>query len=84
MSYVPISLATMSVSKETVDKIQRFSQRRQKAEAAYEQRPLSHEALHTYNRRLDETLKLLQGRLKRQEDELNKVCLQKEKQSTGI
>lgn len=60
-----------------MDKIQRFSERRQKAEAAYEQRPLSHEALHTYNRRLDETLKLLQDQLKRQEDELNKLRITK-------
>lgn len=63
----------MSVSQETVDRIQAFAAKRQKAEAEYDNQPLSSGTLQSHNRRLDETLRELQDQVKRQEDELRKV-----------
>lgn len=63
----------MSVSQETVDKIQNFANQRQKAEGEYESQPLSPASLQSYSRKLDETLKGLQNQVKRQEGELQKV-----------
>ena len=65
----------MSVSSEVVDKIQRFSDKRRQAEVVYEQQSLTPATLQTYNQKLDETLHLLQEQVKRQEDDLKKVCL---------
>ncbi|KAI9926736.1 hypothetical protein ASPWEDRAFT_177253 [Aspergillus wentii DTO 134E9] len=63
----------MDQSQTPVDRIQRFAEKRQKAEDEYQQQPLSSNAFQTYNRKLDDTLKELQDRVKRQEDDLQKL-----------
>lgn len=64
----------MTVSQETADRIENFSNQRQRAEDEYGSQPLSPAALHSYSQALDETLRELQEQVKRQEDELQKVC----------
>lgn len=66
----------MDVPQETVSKIQQFSQRRQKAEDEYDQQQLDKAAIQEFNQKLDATLKELQDQVKRQDDELQKVCLE--------
>lgn len=66
--------ANMEVSEETVQKIQAFAANRASAEKESTSQPLSATALHAYARRLDGTLHELQERVRRQEEELNKVC----------
>ena len=63
----------MEVSENTVQKIQEFVQNRREAEKESVNKPLSATALHAYTHRLDETLRVLQERFRRQEDELKKV-----------
>ncbi|OJJ50168.1 hypothetical protein ASPZODRAFT_139486 [Penicilliopsis zonata CBS 506.65] len=63
----------MAISQETVDRIQRFAESRNNAYAEYGRQPLGSSALEAYNHKLDETLKELQNRVKRQEDELKKL-----------
>ncbi|EAW18222.1 uncharacterized protein NFIA_081680 [Aspergillus fischeri NRRL 181] len=63
----------MDISQETVDKIQRFAQKRQKAEEFYEEHPVNPANFDAYNRKLDETLAELQAQVKRHEDELRKL-----------
>lgn len=63
----------MEVSQETVAKIQRFSQQRQKAEEEYGKQPLDSTTVQDYDQKLDETLKDLQDKLKHQDDDLQ-VC----------
>ncbi|KAF7619771.1 hypothetical protein F9C07_2894 [Aspergillus flavus] len=62
----------MDVPQETVDKIQRFAVKREKAEESYDQQ-ISPATLQAYNKKLDETLKNLQEQVKRQEDDLRKL-----------
>lgn len=69
----------MDVPQETVDKIQRFAVKREKAEESYDQQ-ISPATLQAYNKKLDETLKNLQEQVKRQEDDLRKVCKPKSEQ----
>lgn len=64
----------MDVSDQTVQKIQKFAEKRQEAEQESAKEPLSGTALHVYTRRLDATLQELQEQVKRQQDELNKAC----------
>lgn len=64
----------MDVSQETVEKVQRFAEKRQRAEDFYENQEISPAVLQAYNRKLDETLKELQDQVKRQEDDLRRVC----------
>lgn len=64
----------MEISEETVQKIQKFVQNRQAAEKESSTEPFSPTALHAYARRLDGTLQQLQEQVRRQEDELKKVC----------
>jgi uncharacterized membrane protein len=64
----------MDISDQTVQRIQKFAEKRQEAEHESEKEPLSGTALHVYTRRLDSTLQGLQEQVKRQQDELNKVC----------
>ena len=64
----------MDISNQTVQKIQKFAEKRQEAEYEAAKEPLSGTALHVYTRRLDATLQGLQEQVKRQQDELNKVC----------
>ncbi|RMJ25155.1 hypothetical protein PHISP_03982 [Aspergillus sp. HF37] len=63
----------MSISQETVDKIQNFATQRQKAEDEHESQQLSPASLQSYSRKLDETLKELQDQVKHQEGELQKL-----------
>ena len=65
-------MSETEVADATVQKIQKFIQNREAAEEANE--PLSATALHAYTRRLDSTLQELQDQVRRQEDELKKVC----------
>lgn len=64
----------MDVSQETVEKVQRFAEKRQRAEDFYENQEINPAVLQAYNRKLDETLKELQDQVKRQEDDLRRVC----------
>ncbi|KAJ5959605.1 uncharacterized protein N7479_006755 [Penicillium vulpinum] len=64
----------MDISDQTVQKIQKFAEKRQEAEYESTKEPLSETALHVYTRRLDATLQGLQEQVKRQQDELNKAC----------
>ena len=70
----------MDVPQETVDKIQRFAVKRETAEEGYDQQ-ISSATLQAYNKKLDETLKNLQDRVRRQEDDLRKVCKPKSVQT---
>ncbi|KAF7116475.1 hypothetical protein CNMCM5793_004763 [Aspergillus hiratsukae] len=63
----------MDVPQETVDKIQHFAQKRQKAEEYYDEHPISPANFDAYNRKLDETLTELQAQVKHHEDELRKL-----------
>ena len=63
----------MAVSQETVERIQRFSEKRQKAEETYNDQPLSISNVQTYNSKLDDTLRQLQDRVRRHEKDLRKV-----------
>ncbi|KXG48247.1 uncharacterized protein PGRI_021170 [Penicillium griseofulvum] len=63
----------MDISNQTVQKIQKFAEKRQEAEYEAAKEPLSGTALHVYTRRLDATLQGLQEQVKRQQDELNKL-----------
>ncbi|GLA04670.1 hypothetical protein AnigIFM60653_004729 [Aspergillus niger] len=63
----------MDVSQETVENVQRFAEKRQRAEDFYENQEISPAILQAYNRRLDETLRELQDQVKRQEDDLRRL-----------
>ncbi|KAI2794535.1 hypothetical protein POX_a01134 [Penicillium oxalicum] len=63
----------MSVSDESIQRIQKFIQNRQAAESEALAEPLGATALHAYARRLDGTLQQLQQQIQRQEEELNKL-----------
>lgn len=63
----------MSVSQETVDKIRSYAERGVNIEAEQDAVPLSDEAIESYNRKLDETIRSLQEHVKRQEDALREV-----------
>ncbi|KAE8354669.1 hypothetical protein BDV28DRAFT_130456 [Aspergillus coremiiformis] len=62
----------MDVPPETVDKIQRFALKREKAEESYDQQ-FSPATLQAYSRKLDQALTSLQDRVKSQEDDLRKL-----------
>ena len=63
----------MSVSQETVDRIRSYAERGTNIEAEQDGVPLSDEAIESYNRKLDETIRSLQEHVKRQEDALREV-----------
>ncbi|KAL2815787.1 hypothetical protein BDW59DRAFT_176049 [Aspergillus cavernicola] len=63
----------MEVSQEQVDKIQSFAEDRQKAEHYYDQHRISSSDIQAYERKLDDTLRELQERVKRQEEDLRKL-----------
>lgn len=65
----------MDITDQTVQKIQKFAEKRQEAEQESVKEPLTGTALHVYTRRLDATLQGLQEQVKRQQDELNKACV---------
>jgi hypothetical protein len=63
----------MSITRERVEKIRAFSERSRRIEKHYDEIPLSPDAIQSYNRKLDEAIRGLQGHVKRQEDVLQKV-----------
>jgi flagellar biosynthesis chaperone FliJ len=63
----------MDISNQTVQRIQKFAEKRQEVEHESAKEPLSGTALQAYSRRLDATLQELQNQVKRQQNELNKV-----------
>lgn len=63
----------MAVSQETVERIQRFSEKRQEAEETYNKQPLNISNVQAYNSKLDDTLRQLQDRVRRHEKDLRKV-----------
>ncbi|ODM15074.1 hypothetical protein SI65_09570 [Aspergillus cristatus] len=63
----------MDVSKETITKIQHFSERRQKAEEEYDQQQFDQTAIQEFNQKLDATLKELQNQVERQDGELERI-----------
>lgn len=65
---------TLEVPESAVLNIQKFAQNRQIAEKESVHEPLSATALHAYARRLDGTLLQLQDQVRRQEEELRRVC----------
>jgi hypothetical protein len=64
----------MEVSHERVEKIQGFARNRQKAEGFYDQQQISSSDIQAYERKLDDTLRELQDRVKRQEEDIRSVC----------
>jgi hypothetical protein len=64
----------MEVPQERVNKVQSFIEERQKAEIFYEQQRISSSDIQAYEKRLDDTLRELQDRVRCQEDDLRKVC----------
>ncbi|KAL5343626.1 hypothetical protein BJX70DRAFT_393683 [Aspergillus crustosus] len=79
-SHVPCSLdpistpvANMEVSQERVEKVQSFIEDRQKAENFYEQQRSSSSDIQAYEKRLDNTLRELQNRVRRHEEDLRKL-----------
>jgi hypothetical protein len=69
------SLAQMEVSQERVEKIQSFAKSRQKADGFYYQQQIDSSDIQSYERKLDDTLRELQDRVKRQEEDIRIVCL---------
>jgi hypothetical protein len=63
----------MSINQERVEKIRAVAERGHNIEKQYNGIPLSSDAIRTYNRRLDETIRGLQDNVKRQEDALREV-----------
>ncbi|PKY03274.1 hypothetical protein P168DRAFT_298076 [Aspergillus campestris IBT 28561] len=63
----------MDVSQETVERIQRFSEKRQEAEETYNKQPLNISNVQAYNSKLDDTLRQLQDRVRRHEKDLRKL-----------
>ncbi|KAL6234714.1 hypothetical protein BDW75DRAFT_158372 [Aspergillus navahoensis] len=63
----------MEVSQERVEKVQSFAEDRRKAEKFYEERRASSSEIQAYERKLDNTLKELQERVKQQEEDLRKL-----------
>ncbi|KAL3452403.1 hypothetical protein BJX65DRAFT_303238 [Aspergillus insuetus] len=64
------SLAQMEVSQERVEKVQSFARSRQKAEGFYDQQQIDSSDIQAYERKLDDTLRELQDRVKRQEEDI--------------
>ncbi|RDW78543.1 uncharacterized protein DSM5745_05395 [Aspergillus mulundensis] len=63
----------MEVSQKRVDKVQAFVEDRQKAEKFYDEQRASPSDIQTYERKLDNTLKELQERVRQQEEDLRKL-----------
>ncbi|KAL5048273.1 hypothetical protein BDW71DRAFT_178264 [Aspergillus fruticulosus] len=63
----------MEVSQERVEKVQSFAEDRQKAEKFYDEQRASSSEIQAYERKLDNTLKELQERVKQQEEDLRKL-----------
>ncbi|KAL4955949.1 hypothetical protein BDW69DRAFT_103570 [Aspergillus filifer] len=63
----------MSIPQERVGKIQSFVEDRRKAEAFYEEQRIGSTDIQTYEKKLDQTLKELQDRVRQQEEDLRKL-----------
>ncbi|KAL3460448.1 hypothetical protein BJX64DRAFT_263108 [Aspergillus heterothallicus] len=63
----------MEVPQDRVDRAQKFAQGRQNTESFYDQQRLSLADIQAYERKLDDTLKELQDRVKRQEEDLRRL-----------
>ncbi|KAL5000378.1 hypothetical protein BDV10DRAFT_37616 [Aspergillus recurvatus] len=63
----------MEVSQERVEKVQSFAENRRKAEKFYDEQRASSSETQAYERRLDNTLKELQERVRQQEEDLRKL-----------
>ncbi|KAL4887178.1 hypothetical protein BJY04DRAFT_48899 [Aspergillus karnatakaensis] len=63
----------MEVPQKRVDKVQNFIEDRQKAEDFYEQQRINSSDIQAYEKKLDDTLKELQDRVRRQEEDLCKL-----------
>jgi hypothetical protein len=64
----------MEVSQERVEKVLGFARSRQKAEGFYDQQQIDPSDIQAYERKLDDTLRELQDRVKRQEEDIRIVC----------
>ncbi|KAL3471878.1 hypothetical protein BJX99DRAFT_236528 [Aspergillus californicus] len=67
------TVAQMEVSQERADKLQSFAEERHKAEDFYDQHRISSSDIQAYEKKLDDTLRELQDRVKRQEEDLRKL-----------
>ncbi|KAL4817283.1 hypothetical protein BDW67DRAFT_183949 [Aspergillus spinulosporus] len=63
----------MEIPQERVEKVQSFAEDRQKAEKFYDEQRASSSEIQTYERKLDNTLRELQERVKQQEEDLRKL-----------
>lgn len=63
----------MDIFDQTVEKVQKFAEKRQEAENESANQSLGETALHVYTRRLDATLQGVQQQIKHQQDELDRV-----------
>jgi uncharacterized protein (DUF3084 family) len=63
----------MEIPQERVEKVQSFAEDRRKAENFYDEQRASSSEIQTYERKLDNTLRELQERVKQQEEDLRKV-----------
>lgn len=64
----------MEVPQERVEKIKGFAEDRRKAEKFYDEQRLSSFDIQAYEKKLDDTLRELQDRVRLQEEDLRKVC----------
>lgn len=64
----------MEVPQERVEKIKGFADDRRKAEKFYDEQRLSSFDIQAYEKKLDDTLRELQDRVRLQEEDLRKVC----------
>jgi hypothetical protein len=63
----------MEIPQERVEKVQSFAEDRRKAENFYDEQRASSSEIQTYERKLDNTLRELQERVKQQEEDLRKL-----------
>lgn len=74
----------MEVPQERVEKIQSFLEDRQKAEKFYDEQRLTSSEIQNYEKRLDNTLRGLQERVRRQQEDLRKVSKPKVIEHIGV
>ncbi|OKL55756.1 hypothetical protein UA08_09009 [Talaromyces atroroseus] len=63
----------MSIDQERLGKIRAFAHRGRTVERQYEEDPLNVDAIQSYNRKLDDTIRSLQDHVQRQEDALRQL-----------
>ena len=67
----------MEIPQERIEKVLSFAEDRRKAENFYDENRASSSEIQTYERKLDNTLRELQERVKQQEEDLRKVRWQR-------